>query len=65
MKKYAFPIKNAIGTQVIMTVQSVKGSMWSSNHSNTAVGIVLVGNSLGPSRLLPAVDSKHNFKKKK
>lgn len=30
---------------------------------DTFIGIVLVGNSLGPNNSMPAVDSKHNLKK--
>ena len=72
LSKICLPIKVAVGDVVITAVQSVTGTLWSFNQSKTAVGfgpffigIVLVRNSLGPSCLLPAVDSKHNSKKKK
>lgn len=32
---------------------------------DTFIGIVLVGNSLGPNNSMPAADSKHNLKKTK
>lgn len=69
-KKYSVPLKIAVGTGIIMAAQSVVpcGVLISQKlqlATDVFIGSVFGRKQLGANFSLPAVDSKHNFEKKK